>query len=440
MFDLKDNKSIIQLLFKGAASSFAVKTAGVGLAFILQVTLARITGKEEYGLYTYVIAWVTIASMLSPLGINRTAVKFIPSYIASKNYTALRSYIHWALLFTLITSMTVSSAAALGLNYSAIITDNNLLTLLLIGCILIPLNAIAQLGMEIIRAFHRVILAEFSYIILRPLLIIVGIFIWHLYTRQSPTAATVIYANIFTGIIVLALLYQSANSLLKPLPKKQLTTSQTETRLWLATALPLLFVVAGNLILGRTDIIMLGIINDTTDSGLYNAASRISLLISLPLLSINMIIAPMIAQLHAHKRIPELRELVTKAAWFGFLSCAVLAIFVFLFSGALLALFGPAFSSQESTLKILLIGLIISSIAGPAGYLLAMTGNQKILAAIVGLAAVLNILLNYLLIPSYGTVGAAIATTSSLSVSSIAMTWAAINRIKINPSIVTLRV
>ena len=427
--------SITQTLIKGSASSFTIKILGAGLAFILQIILARLTGEEEYGIYTYIIAWATIAAMLSPIGANRTAVKFIPTYISTKNYPSLHAYIKWISLFTILTSSLVAILGALSINYLPIVSETSLINVFMLSCVLVPLMAISQIGVEIIRAFRHVALAEFANIIIKPTLIIVSVAGWYITTNTNPTTYNVLIINICTSIIIISLLYTSVRKLIKPYSSQSDSLSKDDKKIWLSTALPFLFVIAGNLILGKTDIIMLGIISSTVESGLYNAASRISQLVGFPLLAINMILAPLIAQLHAGKNTPDLHKLVRKAAWFSFISCFALAAIIYVFSDIILGLFGDSFTAQNTTLEILMLGQIVSGIAGPAGYLLAMTGNQKILALIVLTTALLNIILNYILIPEYGTNGAAFATLSTIIITTVTMATVAIKRLKINPTI-----
>jgi O-antigen/teichoic acid export membrane protein len=51
---------------------------------------------------------------------------------------------------------------------------------------------------------------------------------------------------------------------------------------------------------------------------------------------------------------------------------------------------------------------------GPAEYLLNMLGEQKLCAFVLSGAALLNIALNFILVPRFGLVGAASATAISL--------------------------
>ena len=71
-----------------------------------------------------------------------------------------------------------------------------------------------------------------------------------------------------------------------------------------------------------------------------------------------------------------------------------------------------------------LVGRLISSFSGSVGNILQMTGNQNILARILFLGAIINVLLNLILIPNYGINGAAIASTISTVFWNITMVFA----------------
>ena len=66
---------------------------------------------------------------------------------------------------------------------------------------------------------------------------------------------------------------------------------------------------------------------------------------------------------------------------------------------------------------------MISSLSGPAGNILQMTNNQNVYAKSLFVAALANIVLNYILIPIYGINGAAIASMFSLAIWNILMIY-----------------
>jgi len=79
-----------------------------------------------------------------------------------------------------------------------------------------------------------------------------------------------------------------------------------------------------------------------------------------------------------------------------------------------LSMLGQEFAIAKTTLLILLVGQVVNVMSGSVGFILQMTGKEKIYQNILLLALVCNIVLNILLIPKFGIEGAAIASTFSL--------------------------
>jgi O-antigen/teichoic acid export membrane protein len=61
------NASIKRVAF-GGVTAFAIYVAGTGVTACAQLLIARIVGAETYGVYAYVMAWMTILAYFSALG------------------------------------------------------------------------------------------------------------------------------------------------------------------------------------------------------------------------------------------------------------------------------------------------------------------------------------------------------------------------------------
>ena len=59
--------------------------------------------------------------------------------------------------------------------------------------------------------------------------------------------------------------------------------------------------------------------------------------------------------------------------------------------------------------------MLVNSFVGPAGFLMMMTGHHREAALILAMAALLQIVMNAILIPRYGLIGAATATAATAS-------------------------
>jgi O-antigen/teichoic acid export membrane protein len=73
--------------------------------------------------------------------------------------------------------------------------------------------------------------------------------------------------------------------------------------------------------------------------------------------------------------------------------------------------YGEIFTQSYSILSIQIIGLIFVANAGLRSTYLTISGNQRIILVTTVLSAVMNIALNYFLIPILKVYGAALATT-----------------------------
>ena len=67
----------------------------------------------------------------------------------------------------------------------------------------------------------------------------------------------------------------------------------------------------------------------------------------------------------------------------------------------------------RNTLIILSVGQFFNAYCGSIGYLLNMTGKEKIFKNAILIGAILNIILNFVLIPYWGIIGAAVASAVS---------------------------
>ena len=218
----------------------------------------------------------------------------------------------------------------------------------------------------------------------------------------------------------------------------RVATARYETRHWTRVALALLLFTALFQVLARTDVVMLGVLLDTRAAGIYAIAAQASQLVFLGLSAVNTIAAPMISALYWQHRHDELQRVVRLAA-IGILLTAVPALLVLVvFGRPILRLFGALFDRGYAALVILCAGQLIHALSGSVGFLMSMTGHQKQAAGIVGMAVVLNVVLNFLLIPPLGMVGAAVASATATAAWNLVMLVYVWRHLRINPTVVPL--
>lgn len=175
------------------------------------------------------------------------------------------------------------------------------------------------------------------------------------------------------------------------------------------------------------DSILLAILRSDAEAGLYSAPYRLFLAANAVTLFAAYSLLPMLSRSHHEGRLHEKRSLLLRAftplAGYGLIVLGAAE----LIGGAVLeGLFGADFADTGPLLILLCMSLPIYSIGYPAGY--SLIGEQRNWQFFVGgaIAGGLNIALMSVLIPLYGTYGAAIATTVGLFGGALA--WLVLSR------------
>lgn len=406
-------KGIGAIFAKGAFRSFAAKSLGLMTGFILQITLARLLGIDQYGIYAFALSWINVLMFVAVSGFDKTLLRFVPVYCKGGDYGKCNGLLSRGL------GVVAGSGAVLTLGMLAYLhwlgtgMAPALTSTLAVAALLLPVLAMSQLRTAGLNAVKQVFRSELSDSFIRPVIIIVAVLAIARVQSGPIQAYEAMWVQL--GATVVAF-FIGARWLLHAIPAEVRRAAPSyDWRLWLSMALPMLLVAGIQTVLKQTGVIMLGTLQDTTASGIYSVMVRLSDLAMFGLAAANAMAAPMIAELYATGRRPEL-ERVVQLAVRGSLAFMVLASGgLVLFGGSLAALYGEGFDVGLTALYILLAGQAINAATGPVGFVVSMTGHQAKLAKVQAISAVINIALNALLIPRYGMPGAAIATATAMA-------------------------
>jgi O-antigen/teichoic acid export membrane protein len=422
-------------LARQSIAILTIQAAGIGLAYLLQVLLARWMGAPEYGSYSYILAWASTVALATGLGLPAAALRFIPTYEAEGKATLLRGLLRRSTQLTLWLSVAVSAVltlAVLVLQQFSVIDQAGLL---LLGSWSVPVLALLKLQTEFLRARGRLMMAYVPMLIIRPFLIAGG------------ALAVVAMTSELTSTDVMALVLATLALVLgaRAVGLRRVygtgfwnTRPEYRTRSWLRTSLPLFMIASFVFILGQADLLMVGMLLDTTSVGLYRVAARTAAFVTLALIAVNTVTAPLIASVHTKEGTRGLQHLVRVSVHLIFWPSLGLTVLLLMFATPLLAFFGPDFTAAQTSLQILALGHLVAAATGPVGYLLNLTGFQDFSARILGVSAVANILLNGLLIPIFGMEGAAFATAATVTGSNVALYILSVRKLGVHASILAV--
>ena len=165
----------------------------------------------------------------------------------------------------------------------------------------------------------------------------------------------------------------------------------------------------------QIDRLSIGYFLTPVEVGIYGAAWAIAALLSFIPQSFNFLALPIFSNFISKQSISELRMNFNKISILIFeISLPLLFCIVLLSKESLTILYGKDYSSGALALSILALGIFSDSILGPASECLVSAGKTRapLIATTVG--CIINIVLNLLLIPACGIVGAAIATCTAM--------------------------
>lgn len=403
--------SLRSRLIRGAIGSAGLKIAGAGLTFVKIFTFARLLGTEGLGVYSYAITWVGLLSIPATLGLPQLLVREVAIYQSQSAWGLISGLLQWSNRLVMVFSTVLALIAVVVAWFLQTGNDSQMLLALYVAIVSLPIACLTSLKLSAMRGLHKVILGQLPETLIIPVLLITFTGLGYLVLREGLNANWVVAIHILatsiTFIVVLKLLRQVVPEVVKD------ATHEYQARRWLRSSLPLMFLGGMHIINSQTDVLMLGAIKGTENVGIYVVANRLASSIVFVLIAVNSVLAPNIAGLYAEGNLEQLQQLVTKSSRVIFLFSFPIAISFIFFGYWFIILFGSDFTEGKNTLAILSFGQLVNASMGSVSLLLTMTGHENYTVVSVGVGAILNILLNALLIPIWSINGAAFATAFS---------------------------
>lgn len=409
---------LIKKAAKGGGIAFVGNVIDKGLRFPLEILLARVLGAGGYGSYSLGYGLTMIGSKISMMGLSSGIVRFAALYKGVGDIKRVKGTLSSAFIISILSSIAVGGLMFLFARpLSELFNIPELVTVLRIFALAFPFYVVTIMAGNAARAFQAISYEVVVTNICRPLanvaiVSIVFLLGFRLFGAVYGFLISSAISALF-GLYLLKRIFPDIVSELKP-----------SYEFWklLRFSLPVLFIGFSFVLLNQTDRIMLGYFKASKDLGIYSAAAIISQQAGLITYSFSCIFCPIISDLYNRNEFKQLEKLYkTVTRWIVSLNL-VLLILLIVFSKQIMGIFGSEFISGWLVLVILSsVHLVGYSTGGAlAGYALQMSGKQdfEFINAIVML--VLNVALNFWLIPIYGILGAAIATGASYTLINIA--------------------
>lgn len=398
-----------ELLF-GASIAFFLKISAAGLSFGLNVVLARTLGAKSSGAFFLVYTIIIIISSIGRIGMENALVRFIASNISANNPKKVLGVYRKAILYSLFTATILSVILYfLAPVISQVVFSKPELTrpLMIMAFAIVPLSLLtlhsnALQGMKKIASSISVLSIFVPFFTCLSAIIFVP--------RYGLDAVTMGY--VLSAAITLIIGWVFWQRAIKPF---KTYNAEFESKELLHSSMPLFTIVIMNLIITWSPMLFLGVWESSENIGIYSAASRTSMLTSFVLVAVNSIAAPKFASLYQKKDMKTLSTVAINSTKIMVLFASPVLLTFILIPEFILSLFGEQFVQGATVLRILAFGQFINVSTGSVGYLLLMSGHERLMRNNLFFSSMLGIALNILLIPRYGIIGGAVASAIILS-------------------------
>ena len=408
MIEKESNQKII---LSEAFLSFSGMSLGSVFRYMFSIIMARFLGAQMLGLYSLGNAITRIAEILALLGLDNGVLRFVSRDTEDK--VNVDRSIYTSLKIGLISSILI--AVLLFLSAEKIVNeilneDSFLITVIKVFAISLPFTVLTLISSFATQAFKILKYKIFVNQIVNPLTLLIAFVTSYflLGIELSILLPTVVSSIIGLMFILKFLTNFSSISLSKIIG----TTVDKDI---LKFSVPLMFVSAIGIIMHWIDIIMLGILSNATEVGMYHPIERTAGLVRMILFAFAGIFAPIFSEHYFKKNKNRMKDSYQSSSKYILAFSLPIFIFLFIFSEPMLLVFGTEFQNYFA-LKVLLLGIFIQTIFGLGSSTLTMSGYTKFNLLNVSIALVLNIISNSILIPLYGLTGAALATSFALIV------------------------
>lgn len=407
-------------LFRSSIFNFLSQITIFASATILSIMLARLLGPKVMGEYSYYMWLISTLSILLTLGLPRTVMRFIAkAKEVEKTQIISRTFIFQSkigLIFLLLSAvwiMLFGGAQKLALIIVAItlfLTALNLLTSSFLS------------GMQNYNLLFKINL------ITAPLLLLFSIFILFFYNHLINLLLANLLAVTFSLGVSLSYLKKFINFKIKPLNQKLFNEIKNNS-------LSISAIVFLDLILmERSEVFFLKNYSSVEQVAFYSIAfGLVSRVMTLIPGAVSGVIMPKIALHHGKSELNKIKQ-----TYFSSTRYLILITIPIIFAGVSLVslliniLYGNDYYSVINVIQILLISGGLSAVVAAAAAVLYGTGSQSFILKLAAIAAVVNIILDMIFIPTYGAIGAASANAIAQIIGVLAGTYYLIKNKKMN--------
>ncbi|MBD3386061.1 oligosaccharide flippase family protein [candidate division KSB1 bacterium] len=404
---------------RGSTLLLMGRILSVGMNFISQILLVRYLSKADYGAWAYALSVVSFFQVISSFGFKNAISRYLPYYSERKEYPKM-----FGLLLLVAATIALLSTMVITLIFlfpslpQKLVSQSDFPVLIVTILIFaVPIESFDRALMALFASLDKPLAIFWRKYLLSPalkltLVLIVIYFQKNLYFLS--------YGYIIVGMTGLALYSALLIRLLKTQSAQtphSFRSLQFPVRELYGFSIPLFTTEMMAMLLLTADTFFLGYFHGTETLATYRVILPLAQLNTMIKMTFSLLFMPAVARLWAKGNHQAMNQLYWQTAqWLALLSFPLFAL-TFASAENLTSLFyGERYQGSWLYLQILAAAYFFDISLGFNALTLKVTGRIRYIVAINIIAVTANIILNILLIPEWGALGAAIATALSVMI------------------------
>ena len=398
---------------RGTVKVLIISLVAGFLGYVVRAVLARNLGVEDFGLFNSVFAFLGLIGAFDSLGFDKALVKFIPEFRHRNRNDFIKSSLIYVCAIMLLINIVIIAAvyllsSYLSFHYFHSAKADIVLKILVIGFFIDSFASVLKFAFQGFKELGYYSMIDVIRMALVLLVVYIGIKLNYgiLGPAVAYTIAPLILLLIFGWIFlrkVFPAFFESKfvldKKMLKDVSKYSIFVTET---------------TAAGLILYYTDILALTYFADLKSVGLYSVALPTARVLIYFTRALGGVVLPLTAELWVKEKKVLLKDGIELLYKYSFIAIVPIVFVMVAFSDLIISVFyGKNYLEASMSMKILSVGMMFTIFNGVNISFFSGIGKPKIGAIINYTAAVFNFVLNILLIPYLGILGAAMATTIS---------------------------
>ncbi|WP_369423953.1 flippase [Methanooceanicella nereidis] len=381
--------------------------------FLLRIIIGKDLGVDGLGVYTLIFTIYLFGMQFANFGIGAAITK----YVAEKNedISSITRFVSYGIISSVLVGTIISIILFFLSPFISlyIFHDSNVEILLKITALCFPFIAVQKAVLGGLNGLRKMKYYAFLNIILNVLTIIVSIIL-------------VIILNMgIIGAVIGFVIPTVISGILSFITIKEyfIIPNQLFNETFIIITSFGFYVMLGNsisMINTQINTLLLGFYLNTFEVGLFAVATTLIQGMLLIPSSIQIISGPSFSRLNSKKEYTSLKLVTKKCIIYTFIVMFIISIIFIIVGNQLIPLlFTEDYKAAYIPLVIMIIGYLIYSPFVSIGSIFANIGQVKLSFKINLISTFITVILNLIMIPTYGIIGAAIATTISLIITTI---------------------